>query len=202
MVLGPSIRSRWSYACSKAIDEFLALAYYREKHTPVIILRLFNTVGPRQTGHYGMVLPRFVRQALRNEPITVYGDGTQRRCFSYVGDIVGAIYRLSHESRAVGEIFNLGSDSETSINALAELVRAVTSSSSKIVHIPYSEAYGEGFEDMQRRVPDLEKAARMIGYRPTLGVREIVEKVANHMSRIPEASQSLFTERPAAAHPA
>lgn len=200
MVFGPSIRSRWSYACSKAIDEFLALAYYREKHTPVVIVRLFNTVGPRQTGHYGMVVPRFVRQALRNEPITVYGDGTQKRCFSYVGDIVSAIYRLSQESRAVGEIFNLGSDQEISINQLAELVREVTTSHSNIIHIPYTEAYGEGFEDMVRRVPNLAKAARVIGYRPTLQIRQIVERVAAHMSQTPEAHNSLFSDRPAT-HP-
>jgi UDP-glucose 4-epimerase len=194
MVFGPSIRSRWSYACSKAIDEFLGLAYYREKGTPVIIVRLFNTVGPRQTGHYGMVLPRFVRQALHSEPITVYGDGTQRRCFSYVGDIVGAIYRLTQEPRAIGEIFNLGTDREVSINQLAELVLEITLSHSKIIHIPYSEAYGEGFEDMPRRVPSLEKVRGLIGYRPTLELREIVEKVANYMSSKPEANNFLFTE--------
>jgi UDP-glucose 4-epimerase len=197
MVFGPSTRSRWSYACSKAIDEFLGLAYYREKSTPVTIVRLFNTVGPRQTGHYGMVLPRFIQQALRHDPITVYGDGMQRRCFGYVGDVVWAIYRLSQEPKAIGEVFNLGSDNEISINGLAELVRDVTQSRSEIVHIPYSEAYGEGFEDIQRRVPSLEKAARIIGYRATVGVREIVQKVAEYTSGTTDGSYSLSTLSPA-----
>jgi UDP-glucose 4-epimerase len=194
MLLGPSMHSRWSYACSKAIDEFLGLAYYREKRTPVTIVRLFNTVGPRQTGRYGMVLPRFVRQALRHDPITVYGNGMQRRCFCYVGDVVSAMYELSLEPRAVGEVFNLGSDHEISINDLAELVRDLTRSRSQIIHVPYSEAYGEGFEDIQRRVPSLEKAARLIGYHPTVDLREIVESVVRFMSYTTEGSDSLSTE--------
>jgi UDP-glucose 4-epimerase len=182
MVLGPTCRSRWSYACSKALDEFLALSYYHERHTPVVIVRLFNTVGPRQTGHYGMVVPRFVEQALNRQPITVYGDGNQSRCFGYVGDVVTGIVRLCEEPRAVGEIFNLGSDEEITINQLAELVREVTGSTSDIVHIPYEQAYAEGFEDMMRRVPSLRKASRLIDYRPTLRIRDIVEKVAASLS--------------------
>jgi len=183
MVFGASTRSRWSYACSKAIDEFLALAYFKQRGTPVIIVRLFNTVGPRQTGHYGMVLPRFTRQALDGAAITVYGDGSQSRCFGYVGDIVGAIAKLTREPAAVGEIFNLGNNEEVTINGLAELVREVARSESPIVHIPYKDVYGDGFEDMPRRVPNLEKAFRVIGYRPTLNTRQTIEKVVNHMSR-------------------
>jgi UDP-glucose 4-epimerase len=176
IVIGPSTRGRWSYACSKALDEFLGLAYWREKKTPVLIARLFNTVGPRQIGRYGMVVPRFVRQALDSEPITVYGDGRQTRCFTDVADIVDGIARMSVVQTA-GEIFNLGSNEEVTINELAELVRNITCSRSPIVHLPYEEAYGEGFEDMQRRVPSIEKASRVLGYRPTRNLREIIERI-------------------------
>lgn len=183
MVLGPTARSRWSYACSKALDEFLGLAYYHERHTPVVIVRLFNTVGPRQSGRYGMVLPRFVQQALGGEPITVYGDGSQRRCFSYVGDVVRGIIELSHTEEALGQVFNLGSDQEVSINELALLVRQLAGSDSPIRHIPYGEVYGEGFEDMPRRVPNLAKAERLIDYRPSKTLREIVQAVIDYFAR-------------------
>jgi len=177
MVLGSTARPRWSYACSKAIEEFLALAYWKEKGLPVIIVRLFNTVGPRQTDRYGMVIPTFVRQALSGEPITVYGDGTQTRCFTWVGDVVGALIRLIRHPGAVGEILNIGSDEEVRILDVAHLVKRVTRSSSEIVLIPYDSAYGDGFEDMPRRVPDLTKIRSLIGYRPTLTLREIIAHV-------------------------
>lgn len=177
LVIGPTTKGRWSYACSKAIDEFLALAYWKEKHLPVIVVRFFNTVGPRQTGRYGMVLPSFVRQALRGEAITVFGDGKQSRCFGYVGDVVGALAGLVRTEAALGEVFNLGSDEEITINDLAERVRRAAGSRSPIVHIPYEQAYEEGFEDMLRRVPSLEKARRTIGYSPATRLEQIIEKV-------------------------
>jgi len=177
LVIGPSTKGRWSYACSKAIDEFLALAYWKEKRLPVIVVRLFNTVGPRQTGRYGMVLPSFVRQALRDEPITVFGDGRQSRCFGYVGDVVEALAQLVRTPAACGEVFNLGSDEEISINDLAARVRGACGSRSEIVHIPYDQAYEEGFEDMQRRVPSLEKIRGLIGYTPRTGLDRIIESV-------------------------
>jgi nucleoside-diphosphate-sugar epimerase len=180
LVLGPTFKGRWSYACSKAIDEFLALAYWHEKKLPVVIVRLFNTVGPRQTGRYGMVLPTFVKQALLNHPITVYGDGTQSRSFTYVGDVVQALISLAHCTEAVGEIYNIGSVSEITINDLAGLVREAAGSSSEIVHIPYAEAYEEGFEDMPRRLPDIRKIAALIGYQPTLDVGQIVQRVIDY----------------------
>ena len=155
LVLGPTPKHRWAYACSKAIDEFLALAYWKERKLPVVIVRFFNTVGPRQTGRYGMVIPNFVRQALAGQPITVHGDGSQTRSFCHVRDVVGALLRLMDEPRAVGEVFNVGNSQEISIMALAERVRALTSSGSPIVTIPYDQAYESGFEDMPRRVPDL-----------------------------------------------
>jgi UDP-glucose 4-epimerase len=182
MLFGPSTRGRWSYACSKAIDEFLGLAYHRQFGVPVIIARLFNTVGPRQTGHYGMVLPRFVTQALCNRPISVYGDGTQTRCFAHVADVVPGIAALMDAPQAIGEIFNLGNNEEVSINQLAEMVREMTGSKSPIVRVPYSEAYGENFEDMPRRVPSFDKAARLIGYRPTLNVRAIIGSVIDYIA--------------------
>jgi UDP-glucose 4-epimerase len=181
LVIGPTVKGRWSYACSKAVDEFLGLAYWRERRLPVIVVRLFNTVGPRQTGRYGMVLPNFVRQALAGEPITVFGDGKQSRCFGYVGDVVEALGKLIRTESAVGEVFNLGSNEEVTIGELALRVRQLTSSSSEIVHIPYEQAYGDGFEDMPRRVPSLEKANRWIGYRPQTSLDQIIEKVASHM---------------------
>lgn len=177
LLIGPPTRGRWSYACSKAVDEFLALAYWKERGLPVIVVRLFNTVGPRQTGRYGMVLPNFVRQALGNEPIRVFGSGKQSRCFGYVGDVVEALGKLVHTEEAIGEIFNLGSDEEITIEELAHRVRSITRSQSEIVHVPYEEAYEEGFEDMMRRVPSLEKVARTIGYRPRTSTDEIIAKV-------------------------
>jgi UDP-glucose 4-epimerase len=180
LVIGPTFKHRWAYACSKAIDEFLALAYQRERGLPVIIARLFNTVGPRQTGRYGMVIPTFVRQALTGEPITVFGDGTQTRSFTWVGDVVGALMALASEPAAIGQVFNLGSGQEISILDLAKTVREMTGSASDIVLVPYDEAYEAGFEDMPRRVPDLGKAAALIGYQPTRTLREILQLVIDH----------------------
>ena len=180
LVIGPPIKGRWSYACSKAIDEFLALAYWKERRLPVIVVRFFNTVGPRQTGRYGMVLPNFVRQALGGEPITVFGSGQQSRCFGYVGDVVEALGKLIHSETAVGEVFNLGSNAEVTIEELANRVRRITGSRSPIVYVPYDEAYEEGFEDMPRRVPSLEKIGKWIGFRPKTPLDEIIEKVAEH----------------------
>jgi UDP-glucose 4-epimerase len=177
LVMGATTIGRWSYACSKALDEFLGLAYWIEKHVPVTVVRFFNTVGPRQTGRYGMVLPTFVCQALAGEPMTVFGDGKQRRCFGYVGDAVEALVRLAQCRTAAGEVFNVGNDREISINELAELVRDRTGSSSEIVSVPYDMAYGPGFEDMCRRVPSLEKLEGRIGFRPTTPVEEIVDLV-------------------------
>lgn len=180
LVLGPTHKGRWSYACSKAIDEFLALAYWREKGLPVVVIRLFNTVGPRQTGRYGMVLPSFVVQALRGEPLTVFGDGSQARCFSHVSDIVRAIGQLLSASDATGEVFNIGNDEETTILGLAERVVEAAGSRSKIRLIPYEEAYEAGFEDMPRRVPDLTKIRRAIGYRPEFNLDRIIQSVLGH----------------------
>lgn len=178
LVLGPPTRGRWAYACSKLLDEFLALAYGKEKGVPVAIARLFNTVGPRQTGRYGMVLPRFVDQALAGGPITVYGDGTQTRCFTYVGDIARALVLLMETPAAEGEIVNLGGVDEISIEGLAERVRGRVAPGVGIVKVPYDEAYEPGFEDMPRRVPDIAKAARLLGWAPTVGLDEIVDRVA------------------------
>ena len=177
LVLGATTRHRWAYACSKALDEFLALAHWKERQLPVVIVRFFNTVGPRQTGQYGMVVPTFVRQALAGEPITVFGDGTQSRSFTYVGDVVGALVRLMAETRAIGEVFNIGNTEEVTILDLAQRVKALTGSASPIVTIPYDEAYEAGFEDMPRRVPDLSKIAALIGYRPAVGLDEIIRRV-------------------------
>jgi len=182
LVMGATTKGRWSYACSKAIDEFLALAYYREKKLPTVIVRLFNTVGPRQTGRYGMVVPTLVGQALAGEPLTVFGNGKQTRCFGYVGDVVEALVRLMEHPATPGEVFNVGSREEVSIATLAERIIALTGSPSKIVYIPYSEAYEEGFEDMPRRVPDTSKAERVIGFRartPLDGIlRAVISDVA------------------------
>jgi UDP-glucose 4-epimerase len=177
LVLGPTAKHRWAYACSKAIDEFLALAYWKEKKLPVVIARLFNTVGPRQTGQYGMVIPTFVQQALSGRPITVFGDGTQSRSFTYVGDVVGALLGLVREPRAVGEVFNIGNGREITIGELAEKVKAMTSSASPIVTIPYDQAYEAGFEDMPRRVPDIAKIGALIGYEPRVDLDEILDRV-------------------------
>ena len=175
--LGPTSHSRWAYACSKALDEWLSLAYAREKHVPVIIARFFNTVGPRQTGRYGMVLPGFARQALHGEPITVYGTGDQSRCFGHVRDAVESVVRLIDTPSAINEVFNIGSTEETTIRSLAEQVREAAGSSSTIVTVPYSEAYAEGFEDMQRRVPDVSKLERTTGFRPRTPLSEIIRDV-------------------------
>jgi UDP-glucose 4-epimerase len=184
LVMGPTPKHRWAYACSKAIDEFLALAYWKERKLPVIIVRFFNTVGPRQTGRYGMVIPNFVRQALAGEPITVFGDGTQCRSFTHVSDVVRALMALVAEPKAIGEVVNIGNTEEVSIYALAERVKALTSSSSPIRLIPYDQAYESGFEDMPRRLPDLSKIRQMIGYEPrhTLDtiLRDVVEFVRGH----------------------
>jgi UDP-glucose 4-epimerase len=180
LVLGPTIKHRWAYACSKAIDEFLALAYWKEKKLPVIIARLFNTVGPRQTGQYGMVVPTFVRQALAGRPITVFGDGTQTRSFTYVGDVVGALAGLIQEPRAVGQVFNIGTVEEISIRELAERVKTLTGSTSPIVTVPYDQAYEAGFEDMPRRVPDIGKIHALIGYEPKVRLDEILARVIEY----------------------
>ena len=177
LVLGPTTKHRWAYACSKLIDEFLALAYWKEKKLPVIVVRLFNTVGPRQTGQYGMVLPTFVRQALAGQPITVFGDGTQSRSFTYVGDVVDALVRLAGEPRAIGGVFNIGNTGEVSIRDLAERVKALTGSRSPIEFIPYDEAYEAGFEDMPRRVADITKLHALIGYEPKMRLDEIIHTV-------------------------
>jgi UDP-glucose 4-epimerase len=183
LVLGNTKTGRWSYACSKALDEFLALAYVREKHLPAIVVRLFNTAGPRQTGQYGMVLPTFVRQALAGRPITVYGDGTQRRCFGYVGDVVGALLQLIDRRDAIGGVFNIGSDEEVTIGELASRVKALTGSASEIVCIPYEQAWDEQFEDMQRRIPDLTRIRELIGFRPVTRLTEIITRVIEHEQR-------------------
>jgi UDP-glucose 4-epimerase len=183
LVLGPTPKHRWAYACSKAIDEFLALAYWKERKLPVIIVRFFNTVGPRQTGRYGMVIPNFVRQALAGEPITVFGDGTQSRSFTHVADVVGALLKLVAEPAAIGQVINLGNTEEVTIAALAERVRALAGSSSPIKNVPYDEAYESGFEDMPRRVPDLTKARNMIGYEPKLGLDDILVEIIEHFQR-------------------
>jgi UDP-glucose 4-epimerase len=177
LVMGATFRHRWAYACSKALDEFLALAYWKEKKVPVIVVRFFNTVGPRQTGQYGMVLPTFVRQALSGEPITVFGDGLQSRSFTYVGDAVGALLALMSHPGAVGQVFNIGNPEEITILALAERIKAATSSTSRIVKVPYDQAYEAGFEDMPRRVPDLRKIHAAIGYEPRVGLDEIISRV-------------------------
>jgi UDP-glucose 4-epimerase len=177
LVLGATIHSRWAYACSKALDEWLALAYFREKKVPVILCRFFNTVGPRQTGRYGMVLPNFAAQALRNEPLTVYGSGEQSRCFGHVKDAVEAVGRLIQTPAAFGQVFNVGADREVTIRGLAEMVRERSGSKSKITLIPYEQAYAEGFEDMNRRVPDCSKLERAIGFRPRTGLEQIVDDV-------------------------
>jgi UDP-glucose 4-epimerase len=183
LVLGPTSKSRWSYAASKAVEEFLALSYWKEKKQPVVIGRLFNTVGPRQTGRYGMVLPTFVNQALSGEPICVFGSGKQSRCFCHVSDAVQAIHRLVSNDRAVGEVVNIGSDQEITIEDLARLVRDRTGSESPIRYVPYDEAYEPGFEDMPRRLPSLEKLERLTGFRPAIPLTEIVDSVVAHAQK-------------------
>ena len=202
LVMGPTSIGRWSYACSKALDEFLGLAYFREKHVPVTVIRMFNTVGPRQTARYGMVLPGFVRQALQNKPITVYGDGSQSRCFGYVLDAVEALVRIAKSDRTVGEVINIGNDQEISIAGLAGLVRKQLQSQSEIVYVSYEEAYGPGFEDMFRRVPSLAKLERLVDFRPTTPLNMIIDSVASEMrSRVHEHSAAGLSDVLAAAVP-
>jgi UDP-glucose 4-epimerase len=177
LVLGPTTHGRWSYACSKAIDEFLGLAYWHEKHLPVVIARLFNTVGPRQTGRYGMVIPTMVKQALAGDPITVYGTGRQTRCFTYVKEVVNALIALVQHPDAVGHVFNIGNTEEMTIDELAARIKAQCQSASEIVHIPYDQAYGRGFEDMGRRVPDIGKVRNLIGFVPVAGIDRILDEV-------------------------
>ena len=182
LVMGATTKGRWSYACSKAIDEFLALAYWREKKLPTVVVRLFNTVGPRQTGQYGMVIPTFVKQALAGRPITVYGDGKQSRCFGYVGDVVGALIKLMDHKDAVGNVFNIGSNEEISILQLAQRIKTLTQSESEIVFVPYDEAYEEGFEDMPRRIPDISKVRNLVGFEPKMSLDGILQTVIDFQS--------------------
>ena len=185
LVLGPTEKHRWAYACSKAIDEFLALAYWKERRLPVVVVRLFNTVGPRQTGRYGMVIPNLVTQAITGAPLTVFGDGTQTRSFAYVGDVVRALLGLMDEPRAIGQVFNIGNPEEVSILELAQLIKDLSNSHSEIVLVPYDRAYEAGFEDMPRRVPDITKLHALVGFQPTVGLDEILRLV------IEEKRQSL-----------
>ena len=183
LVMGPTPKHRWAYACSKAIDEFLALAYWKERKLPVIIVRFFNTVGPRQSGQYGMVIPNFVRQALAGEPITVFGDGTQQRAFTHVTDVVGALLKLIAEPKAVGQVINIGNTQEITILGLAERVRELSGSDSPIKLVPYDDAYESGFEDMPRRVPDLTRVEGLIGYKATLQLDEILTQVIDYFRK-------------------
>ena len=191
VVYGPTTKSRWSYACSKAIDEFLALAYHNARDLPVIIARLFNTTGPRQTGRYGMVLPRFVDQALRGEPITVFGNGHQTRCFADVSDVVRALLLLVDHPAALGQVFNVGNPEEVSILELAKLVKKSTRSDSEIRLIPYDQAYQPGFEDMHRRVPNIGKISKLVGFKPSLRLREIVARIIESRREQVEESAGL-----------
>lgn len=183
MVFGPTVKARWSYACSKAIDEFLAIAYLKEKRLPIIIVRLFNIVGPRQTGRYGMVIPTFIKQALNNKRITVYGDGKQTRNFTYIGDATKLLIDIALHHQAVGEVFNVGGTEEIAIEELAQRIKKLTNSDSKIVYIPYSQAYEEGFEDMRRRVPDVSKVKKLLGYYPERDLDEILIKTIEHYKK-------------------
>ncbi len=194
MQMGSTDKGRWAYACSKAIDEFLALAYWRERHLPTIVVRLFNTVGPRQTGSYGMVVPRLVSQALAGESLTVYGDGQQTRCFCHVYDVVQALFTLMTEERAYGNVFNVGATNEISIIDLARWIIELTGSDSDISLIPYDEAYAEGFEDMYRRIPDITKVQELIGWGPTRSMEDIVRDVVHQQG-------ALTVARPTVASP-
>ena len=176
-LIGPTTHSRWAYATSKAVDEFLGLAYHRQFGLPVVVMRFFNTIGPRQTGRYGMVAPRFVRQALHGEPIQVYGDGEQTRCFADVADVISAVAQLAQYPQAVGQVFNIGSTEEISINALAQRIITLTGSRSTIQYVPYDQAYAPGFEDMRRRVPSIDKIQRLTGYRPRCTLEDTLRKV-------------------------
>lgn len=179
LLTGSTDKHRWAYACAKTLDEFLALAHWKETRLPVVVVRLFNTVGPRQTGQYGMVVPNFVKSAIQNEPLIVHGDGTQSRCFGHVSDIVEGLTKAMESPECFGQVINLGNDEEVTIKGLAEKAIEMTGSASEIRYIPYTEAYGEGFEDMQRRVPSLEKAHRLIGYQPTRKLEDIINDVAD-----------------------
>jgi UDP-glucose 4-epimerase len=203
-VMGPTAVSRWGYASSKAVDEFLALAYRRERELPVVIVRCFNTCGPRQSGRYGMVIPSLIQRALAGLPMEVYGDGEQTRCFSFVGDVVRGVLLLADCPDAAGEVFNIGTDEEVSINQLAERTRNLCGSSSPIVHIPYEEIYGSSFEDMRRRVPDLSKIAAYVGFRPEIRLDDLLTLTIEHMrGEIDEASLLVgVSSKPALAIPA
>jgi UDP-glucose 4-epimerase len=183
LVLGPTPKHRWAYACSKAIDEFLALAYWKERKLPVIIVRFFNTVGPRQSGQYGMVIPNFVRQALAGEPITVFGDGTQQRAFTHVSDVVGALLKLVNEPKSIGQVINIGNTEEVTMSRLAERVRDLSGSKSTIKLIPYDQAYESGFEDMPRRVPDLTRIRSLISYEPQHALDDILIQVIDYFRK-------------------
>ncbi|MEO5859592.1 MAG: NAD-dependent epimerase/dehydratase family protein [Pyrinomonadaceae bacterium] len=183
LLTGATDKHRWAYACAKTLDEFLALAHWKETRLPVVVVRLFNTVGPRQTGQYGMVVPRFVHSAMKNEPITVFGDGTQQRCFGHVLDVVEGLSKLLESPHCFGQVINLGNDEEVSILGLAEKAIELTGSKSEVRYIPYEEAYGDGFEDMQRRVPGLEKAKKLIGYQPTRSLENIINDVASEFKK-------------------
>jgi UDP-glucose 4-epimerase len=198
LVLGPTTKSRWSYAASKALDEFLALSYWKERKQPVKIARFFNTVGPRQTGRYGMVLPNFVRQALAGEPITVYGSGKQSRCFCDVRDSVESVIRLLATEQSVGEVVNIGTDQEVTIEQLAHLVKERTESNSAVTFVPYDQAYEPGFEDMPRRVPSLAKLEKLTGFRPAIPLVEIVDRVIAHSQKRKEAGLMAAPDRVAA----
>lgn len=191
LLTGATDKHRWAYACAKTLDEFLALAHWKETQLPVVVVRLFNTVGPRQTGQYGMVVPRFVQAALRNEPIPVYGDGEQSRCFGHVADVVEGLTKLLDNPQCFGEVINIGNNEEISINGLANRAIALTASTSEIKYMTYDEVYGAGFEDMARRVPSLEKAERLIGYKPTRTLDDIINDVAAEFRRErPDSSQN------------
>ena len=198
LVLGPTTKSRWSYAASKALDEFLALSYWKERKQPVKIARFFNTVGPRQTGRYGMVLPNFVRQALAGEPITVYGSGKQSRCFCDVRDSVESLIRLLATDQSIGEVVNIGTDQEVTIERLAHLVKERTESNSPVIFVPYDQAYEPGFEDMPRRVPSLDKLEKLTGFRPAIPLVEIVDRVIAHSQKRKEAGLMTAPDRVAA----
>ncbi len=195
LVIGPTVKGRWAYACSKALDEFLAIAYWNEKKLPVVVVRLFNTVGPRQTGRYGMVLPTFVRQAVRGEAITVHGDGTQSRSFTYVGDVVDALIKLSECEGAVGGVFNIGNREEVTMDELARKVKAAAKSKSPIRYIPYDQAYGPGFEDMPRRVPNISKICSTIEWEPRIQLEEIIARVVDYYSGLSEETTALEIPR-------
>jgi UDP-glucose 4-epimerase len=182
-LMGFTTKRRWAYACSKALDEFLALAYFEEKKLPVIITRLFNTVGPRQTGQYGMVIPNFVQKALIGKPITVFGDGFQSRSFTHIVDVTDALIRLMAEPKAVGEIFNIGNPEEVAIKDLALMVKEMTGSASEIEYIPYEKAYGPGYEDMQRRCPDITRIKNLLGFEPKIDLRGIIQSVIDYYKR-------------------